>query len=419
VPIVPRTNVSVKNSRDGSTGPTTLVTHVAFSKDGSVMATVDVRIPEDKIGGGSCLKFWYFSSNNQRFELNTMVDEPHGAEVTALVYHPAEDMIVSCSIDSTFKVWVTTGAGSQERQLAWRCRSVGSYRHKEMYSAAFSPDGSLLGIGTKELVTLWNPHSNGFVTSLACDPSTRKVTHLAFVSESECLIAASAGSKPLLTVWHLPTLSVLWSCLLHVEALSVDPKSSHFGVIALPLPERAELDNGYVGSRKATVTLFSPFNSSPKAAWTMQQGIGATLFFAPYGLLTSSKVKQDAIKSKRDQSSLVVLMPSREYVIFNPYSQDEDMKANFATPAPLPEAVPSGYLTTYGNTSALPNKELKKDVAGIRAVRPWGDLLNASSHVFPSLTRISLTFMESLLEKSAAVEKQPLVGREPEPLAQG
>jgi NET1-associated nuclear protein 1 (U3 small nucleolar RNA-associated protein 17) len=196
------------------------------------------------------------------------------AEITALVYHPSEHLIVSCSVDSTFKVWVT-GAGIQEnsgKESTWRCRSVGSYRHKEMYSAAFAPDGSLLGVSTEELVTLWNPSSNGFVTSLACVPSPQKITLLAFVHDSKCLVAASAGARPRLIVWHLPTLSVLWSCFVHVEALSVDPKSSCLGIIALAhCTEKGKLHKGDEGSRKATVALFSPFNSTPTAAWSIQQ----------------------------------------------------------------------------------------------------------------------------------------------------
>ncbi|CAM6129488.1 unnamed protein product [Calypogeia fissa] len=421
VSVAPRTNISgANNARDGSSGQSTFVTHVTFSTDGSVMATVDVRFPEGNIGGSACLKFWHFDpkKQNNKFSLNTMVDEPHGAEITGLVYHPSEHMVVSCSVDSTFKVWVTRD-GIQENTgtvSAWRCRSVGSYRHKEMYSAAFSPDGSLLGVATEELITLWNPYSNGFVTSLASVLSPQTISFLAFVHNSKCIVAASSGSRSRMIVWHLPTLSVLWSCKVHVEALSVDPRSSHFGIMALAPPaEKGKSRSGDEGSRKASVAVFSVDSPTPVAAWSLQKGCGGTLFFASSNLLSSSKVQRDDAKHESDspQSSLVVVMGSREYVVLNPYIQEDETKTVFTATTPLHETAQSAFVATYGKPVPPSSKEGDKDVVGIRAVKPWGDLLNASSHVFPSLTRISLTFMESLLEKNSDPENQ-VVGREPD-----
>jgi len=68
----------VNDSRDEAEGPSTCVTHVAFSGDGSCMATVDVRLPEQSIGGASCLKFWDRQPGKLKFSVNTQIDEPHG-----------------------------------------------------------------------------------------------------------------------------------------------------------------------------------------------------------------------------------------------------------------------------------------------------------------------------------------------------
>lgn len=65
----------------------------------------------------------------------------------------------------------------------------------------------------------------------------------------------------------------------------------------------------------------------------------------------------------------------------------------------------SAFSALYGK-AATPKIREPKDVVGMRAARPWGDLLNAPSHVLPSLTRISYAFMESLLEKQTDTEEQ-------------
>lgn len=49
---------------------------VELSVDGSMMGTVDVKLPEDGIGGFICLKFWDLD-DNKRFSLSTLIYEPH------------------------------------------------------------------------------------------------------------------------------------------------------------------------------------------------------------------------------------------------------------------------------------------------------------------------------------------------------
>lgn len=54
-----------------------VVTLMALSSDGSVMSTIEVRLPEEDIGGLICLKFWTSSSQNKQFTLSTVIYEPH------------------------------------------------------------------------------------------------------------------------------------------------------------------------------------------------------------------------------------------------------------------------------------------------------------------------------------------------------
>jgi len=54
-----------------------VVTMVELSTDGSMMGTVEVKLPEEGIGGLICLKFWDLDSDTKRFSLSTLVYEPH------------------------------------------------------------------------------------------------------------------------------------------------------------------------------------------------------------------------------------------------------------------------------------------------------------------------------------------------------
>lgn len=54
-----------------------VVTLVELSVNGSMMGTVEVRLPEEGIGGLVCLKFWDLDSDNKRFSVSTLIYEPH------------------------------------------------------------------------------------------------------------------------------------------------------------------------------------------------------------------------------------------------------------------------------------------------------------------------------------------------------
>lgn len=136
---------------------------------------------------------------------------------------------MSCS-DIDFKVWVPS-SHKKSSGLSWRCRSVGSYRQKPILAAAFSPDGSLLAVAASDLLTLWDPSTNGLIRVLSNSPESLPINHLAFVNQSNCLVTATSGNRPLLTVWDLKTLSVQWSQQIHVEALAVDPARPNFSVL--------------------------------------------------------------------------------------------------------------------------------------------------------------------------------------------
>lgn len=53
------------------------MTLVSLSGDGSMMSTVEVKLPEEGLGGLVCLKFWASGSQNKNFTMSTIVYEPH------------------------------------------------------------------------------------------------------------------------------------------------------------------------------------------------------------------------------------------------------------------------------------------------------------------------------------------------------
>lgn len=50
---------------------------VSLSIDGNLMCTVDVKLPEDELGGLVTLKFWNHGSSAGDYSLSTVIYEPH------------------------------------------------------------------------------------------------------------------------------------------------------------------------------------------------------------------------------------------------------------------------------------------------------------------------------------------------------
>lgn len=403
--VVPRNYLSEGKSKNRTAQlPSTFVSHVAFSADGTSMATVDIGIPEQGIGGGACLKFWDRPSRQLQYSVNTQVDELH--EIAALVFHPRELLAVTCC-HSDFKVWVPTGTRRNNR-TSWRCRSVGSYRQKPMLAAAFSSDGTILAVGAAELITLWNPSTNEMIRVLASS-SSAYISLLAFVNHSNCLVAASSGIRGHLTVWDLSTLTVSWDCSMHVEALAVDPVRPNFAVLAT-LPYT--IKNQGFRNKDSVVALFGVDSPSPTRYWSLRDGIGGTILFFPESVaclaLPSAQPALEAAETKNDnaetdadstKSTLVILTRSREFALLNPYDEEYEHKPLTTKGGQVPDTnVLSAFSSMYGKV-VTPKKPAAGLLSAVTSKAPWGSLLEGPSHVLPPLTRICIPFMESLLQK--------------------
>uniref|UniRef100_A0A0D6QW70 WD repeat-containing protein 75 second beta-propeller domain-containing protein n=1 Tax=Araucaria cunninghamii TaxID=56994 RepID=A0A0D6QW70_ARACU len=390
---------------------TVLVTLVALSGEASVMGTVEYKLPEEGVGCGYSLKFWAAESGSGKFSLSTVIDEPHSdAGVSDLTFHPWMNMAVSTSYGGNFKIWTESKSISRNNVFGqgrgWRCQSVGSYKGKAMLCAAFSTDGSLLAVGAGGLVTFWNPETNSLVSVIG-DSLDSRISSLSFVPRSEHhLVTISKGLNPCLSVWNLSTLSIWWSYQLSVEAVATDPDRPNFAVL---LPLAVHVRDKLKTEKDAVIVLFTVEDPIPVAAWAVRKGVGGKVMFIQESALLH---EENINKSKQAENRLIFLNRDHEYVVFNPYSDDDDEAHSVPSKrfSSMKDPVMSGYRTMFGN---IPAQELNIDksshMANQNVIRaptshPWDSIFSGPSHVLPPLARVGAAFLESMLEKRSLQE---------------
>ncbi|KAG1368428.1 WD repeat-containing protein 75 [Cocos nucifera] len=370
---------------------TIYVALISLSTDGFVMGTVDVKLPEERLGGLVSLKFWKRGSRMGEYSLSTVIYEPHSdAGISALAFRPGHDMAVSSSFGGDFKVWVHSSYTEDTDQMlqksGWRCQSVGSYKKKPMTAAAFSADGSVLAVAAETVVTLWDPDANILVAIIG--DTLSPITKLSFIGESEYLASLSKGSKPQLSVWSTSNLSMYWSYKLFAQG------GSQFAVLAnCNSPDDATTRDG-----DGVILLFDVATPVPLATWSVEKAKrGGLTFLPPNPSFHDTK----SIEGK-DTSLLLYINGHHEYVIFDPHSNEENQMRRNArkSQAPPEEAVRFGYASIYGE---LPDFSLKEErtpeIPFVPSERPWETIFSGPSHVLPPLTKLCSAFLTSLLEK--------------------
>ncbi|CAL4905194.1 unnamed protein product [Urochloa decumbens] len=368
---------------------------VSLSIDGSLMCTVDVKLPEEELGGIVTLKFWNHGSNAGNYFLSTVIYEPHSdAGVSAVAFRPGRNMAVSSSLGGNFKVWVQSSSSqsSNERNHAgWRCQSVGSYKKKPMTSAAFSADGSVLAVAAESVITLWDPDNNALVGVIA--ETLSPVTNLSFVGTSVFLMSLCQSSRPQVTVWNVSNLSMQWSYSIYAEAACCSPDGNEFAVLTLlNCP-----DGGKLTEQDGAILVFNAESPNPVASWSVKKARGGSISFVKGGV----SLDANADNSRDSETiSLVYVNGSHDYVIFDPrkseglvISRNTNKKIQADEPAPI------GYTSIYGELPKLDSKKEVSDVPFIPSDRPWETIFSGSSHVLPPLTKLCSAFLSSLLEK--------------------
>ncbi|XP_061361499.1 uncharacterized protein LOC133305332 [Gastrolobium bilobum] len=378
---------------------TVVVTLVELSVDGSMMSTVEVKLPEEGIGGLVCLKFWDLDSDSKKFSVSTLIYEPHrDAHISAVAFHPTRHMAVSSSYGGDFKIWVCKEDIQQNGQMlqnsGWMCHAVGSYKNKAMRAAAFSADGSVLAVAADTVITLWDPDKN--VLMAVVGETTTPIVNLVFAGKSEYLLSVSRGSKPQLSVWSMSKLAASWSYRIQIEAVSCAMDLSYFAILAL-LPG----SNEHTFRGDGMILLFNVTDPIPVASWSVTKAKGGGLAF-----LKGDPSEVAVIDGKPSQTLLAYINGDHEYVLFDPYGK-EACELSMTTQDDLlaPEETGQfGYTTIYGE---LPKIDLKRNkassVLSSASERPWETIFSGSSHMLPPLTKLCSEFLESLLEKRTAM----------------
>ncbi|KAK7388529.1 hypothetical protein VNO78_23347 [Psophocarpus tetragonolobus] len=374
---------------------TVVVSFVELSVDGSMMGTVEVKLPEDGIGGLVCLKFWNLD-DNKRFSVSTLIYEPHrDAHISAVAFHPTRPMAVSSSYGGDFKIWVCKEDITQKGQMVlnsgWMCHAVGSYKNKAMTAAAFSADGSVLAVAADTVITLWDPNNNVLVAVIGETPMP--ITSLVFAGKSDYLLSVCHGSKPQLSVWSMSKLAASWSYRLQIEAVSSAIDLSYFAVLAL-LPELNECT--FKGD--GIILLFNVTDPVPVACWSVTKAKGGGLAFL------KGDSSEEVVDGKPLQTQLAYINGDREYSIFHPYGKEGfELSTNRQDDLVCEETGQFGYSAIYGE---LPKFDLKRSttssISSAASERPWEMIFSGSSHKLPSLTKLCSEFLESLLEKRPA-----------------
>lgn len=400
----------VKSFQDTRIAETT-VTHVAFSRSGDWMVTVEAR---DDMVGQTALKFWLWDKSTQQYELNTQYNVNKAERIRALAYHPKKERVTVASADGKFRIWSirqnrqeapanTTNANSNEgntrkgttaahparvealegvAKWRWVEEATASYRSLQPRAASYSADGSLLAIAYQHIITLWSPDTNTLLTTLTAPPDHEPVTKLSFLNDSHYLVACT---KRRLFVWDLLTCQLKWTHVASIDTLTTDSRSSRFAIYAphdLNTESVAPAKTSTEGSKSASVMdvdaeedraaavarnakakalrqaslttdgyvmLFSPESPSPLGFWVLPALGVRGISFLPSRASGkhSSHPSQDALV----QSSLVYLNGQHEFkFLLSPEEASGDPSL-----APLPLSSTQSSMPNNGNTSLQSN----------------------------------------------------------------
>ncbi|XP_024005503.1 WD repeat-containing protein 75 [Eutrema salsugineum] len=379
--------VCERNHQPDADGVRVLVTAVALSRNGSVMATAEARFAAGSLSRGLVtLKFWVFVPDNKTFSLSTVISQPHReAAITAIVLNPARSMAVSISSAGDFKIWVcNSDKNLTPEDSNWICHGVGSYKKKPITAAAFSGDGSCLALAATTVLTIWNPLQNKLLYVFG--KSHTPITAISFAGGF--LVAAShfPDSNPHLSVWDLMTFGLSWSYRLSIEAIATQSEmlSPYFAVLAefLGSHRSAKSNEQIFRGKDGAILLFDGSGPKPVAIWTVMKAHGGSLSFVE--------------DSKKSQTLLAYVNGRHEYVLFDPFS-DETL-----------ETSAKDYEVLLAAISEKSKRSRKKTLLAMLE-RPFETMFCGSTLNIPPFPDVCADFFASRMRKNIceSVEMQP------------
>jgi WD40 repeat protein len=160
----------------------TLVTCLAFSPDGRLMATSDFR---------GEIKLWDVSSRTQAGAL-----EGHSEPVIRVAFSPDGRLLASSAFDRTVRLWDVAA----RRQIA---RIPTDLPRDELSPISFSPDGRFLAVGNyteARQITVWSLADAHRPRPVIRLPG---VTHPLFSPDGRTLAAVSSWGKVTIQIWDV------------------------------------------------------------------------------------------------------------------------------------------------------------------------------------------------------------------------
>ncbi|CAO3571143.1 unnamed protein product [Mortierella alpina] len=387
------------------------VMHCAFSSDKAArwMVTVDGR-DDHETTPELFIKFWEYDDDTRNYVLNTRVDAPHSKAITSCVFNPRignqAPMVVTTSMDGTFKVWELTHQGEARRGIeaerAWSCRSTGFYRDMVPHCAGFASDGSLLAVAYGQIITLWNPYLNTLQGVLTQPPENRPVKYLTFLKNSPFLIAAT---KDHLYSWNLLTCSVWWSYQIKVENLVASTSNANF-MITCPAPSPT------VASQHRII-VFKPTSPKPLHSETTIKKIRAVTFLPdPTRVATEDSV--DPILIMNHGFDLEVLGGRTAEELKTEAEEAVEKARALAAEAEKQKSLVSDIFGKSASKDKATGKDKKERQESVSASRGLvskknmvrNPLFDAPSHVMAPVGSLYEAFMGQLLTNNKAAKEE-------------
>uniref|UniRef100_A0A1B6FIN3 WD repeat-containing protein 75 second beta-propeller domain-containing protein n=2 Tax=Cuerna arida TaxID=1464854 RepID=A0A1B6FIN3_9HEMI len=376
------------------------VTQVAVSHDGKWMVTVETR-DDHEYFFETLLKFWQYKFNARQFSLNTCIQLPHQGQVNAVKFQPAgafpdQYLLVTTGADCKFRTWVPSVSDSIHSEgLRWTCDSIGQYRTQPAHGAAFSADGSVLGVTFGPSLTLWDTETTQLITSLTRDNSTLRA--IEFGTRECCHLVVTAGDSHLI-VWNLLILRVAWSLPLGPSLLCSDPLSSHMAVFT---PD-------------SSVFVFSP--SDPKPVYERHNlcSPGTSVLAAIF--VPRSHVLADTSAPWCAHSQLHFIDSNQELQYLELESERDPEQSYGQSSSLVTPVTPFSILTARKSSSAVDRLQASRHeqfgTAGDTAVRK---LLRNPAHTMPHIHLFCKSFMKSLsVSRETGNEKRQNDEEDPE-----
>lgn len=162
--------------------------------------------------------FKWWLRTNDRYSLHCEAHDAHSGEVTALLSNESsEASFITASLDGTFKCWqlASNNGENDDTRGIWQCTGIGGWHSRPVLSGCCSSDGSILVLGFRGFVVLWEPRSVTELDAIAVGEVSDEVTQLScsMACGRFLMLAtlADTNGREKLVCWDLQQLEFLTS----------------------------------------------------------------------------------------------------------------------------------------------------------------------------------------------------------------